>query len=91
MRLCLVTSVKYVSLDSCQRFAETYNAERTGPVSLAVPIWSTSFKIPCTFALILKTCRDNEDCKDKKADSSRDCGRDEVGACGGWAKPVSIS
>lgn len=69
----------------------TYKAVRTEPVSLAVPSWSTSFRIPCTLALILKTCSDNEDCKLINAASSRDCGTDEDGACGGCARPVSMS
>jgi len=53
---------------------EAYKLFRNEDESRGVPSWSTSLRIPCTFALILKTCSEREDCKLRKAASSRDCG-----------------
>lgn len=59
--------------------------------SIPVPNWSTSFKIPWTFAFILKTWSDNDDCRFWNALSSRDCGIDDDGVRDGGARPASIS
>ena len=59
--------------------------------SIPVPNWSTSFRIPWTFAFILKTWSDNDDCKFWNALSSRDCGIDDDSGRDGGARPASIS
>ena len=47
--------------------------------------------MPWTFAFILKTWSDNDDCKFWNALSSRDCGIDEDTGRNGGARPASIS
>ena len=59
--------------------------------SFPVPNWSTSFKIPWTFAFILKTWSDNDDCRIWNTLSSRDCEFDDDSERDGWARPASIS
>lgn len=56
-----------------------------------MPSWSTNFKIPCTFAFILNTCRDKEDCKVRNEASSADCGVVDDAAREEGDSPVSIS
>ena len=53
---------------------ETHRLFRNVDESRGEPSWSTSLKIPCTFAFILKTRSEREDCKLRNAASSRDCG-----------------
>ena len=53
---------------------KTHRLFRNVDESRGVPSWSTSLKIPCTFAFILKTRSAREDCKLRNAASSRDCG-----------------
>ena len=75
----------------CTRTFATHKLFLKVAESIPVPNWSTSFKIPWTFAFILKTWSDNDDCKFWNALSSRDCGIDEDSGRDGGARPASIS
>src|SRR6266404_5798848 len=63
---------------------------RNDDESREVPSWSTSLRIPCTFAFILNTWIERDDCRFINAVSSHDCGasRDELRGCVG---PDSMS
>ena len=72
-----------------QSMQSTYRPFRKPVLSRPVPSWSTSFKMPWTLALILKTWRESEDWRVWKAESS-ELAVDESER-EGRAKPVSMS
>ncbi len=89
-----VMSIPERRLISCGRTGggrrAAYRLFRSAAESFPVPSWSTSFRMPCTLAFILKTCRDRDDCRLWNALSSFDCGVDDAGERDG-PRPASIS
>lgn len=69
----------------------TYNDLRKRVESLVVPSWSTSLRIPWTFAFILKTWREREDWRLLNAASSGEFGTAEREMEEGRESPDSIS